>query len=134
MVASFFFRFFFVVNNGDLPTCDQMQQLRCRNFFPHIVLFVLIEKFKTREEKIIIAHNTLFGTSSMKNHVEYEHFELVTAYVEQLVIVNNILGSQVVGDEGCKTIQPAKKCSKVALGAIFTFFGSKTPYNKQDEA
>jgi len=51
----------------------------------------LIEKFKTRRRKKIIAYNTLFGTSSMKNHVEYEHFELVTTYVEKLVTVDNIL-------------------------------------------
>lgn len=39
----------------------------------------------------------------MKKHVEYEHLELVTAYVEQLVTANNISGSQVVGDEGYRT-------------------------------
>ncbi len=95
---------FFVVKNGHLPTCDQMKQLRCSICFPHIALFVLIEKFKTRGRKRVIACNTFFGTSSMKSHVEYEHIELVSAYVEQLVIVDNILGSQVVGDEGCRTI------------------------------
>jgi hypothetical protein len=122
MVASLFAGLFFVVNHGDLPTCDQMQQLRCSIFFPHVVLFVLIEKFKTRGRKRIIAYNTLFGTSSMKNHVEYEHFKLVIAYVEQLVTIDNILVSQVVGDEGCRTIRPANKCSKVAPSEIFTFF------------
>jgi hypothetical protein len=64
----------------------------------------LIEKFKTKRRKIIIAYNTFFGIGSMKMHVEYEHLELVTAYVEQLVTTNNISGSQVVGDEGCRTI------------------------------
>ncbi len=69
----------------------------------------------------------------MKMHVEYEHFELVTAYVEQLVTANNILGSHVVGDEGCRTIQLAKKCSKVAPSPISTFFRSKIFYKKKNE-
>ncbi len=30
-------------------------------------------------------------------------------------------------------MQPIKKCQKVAPNAIFTFFGSKIPYKKQDE-
>jgi hypothetical protein len=30
-------------------------------------------------------------------------------------------------------MQPTKKQSKVALSVISTFFGSKTPYKKQDE-
>jgi hypothetical protein len=39
-----------------------------------------------------------------------------------------------LGDEGCRTIQLAEKRSKLALNAISTFFGSKVPYKKQDEA
>jgi hypothetical protein len=82
----------------------------------------LIEKLKTKKRKRIIAYNTLFGIVSMKMHVEYEHFEFVIAYVEQLVTANNISRSQVVGDEGCRTIQLAKKFSKVAPSAILHFW------------
>jgi len=31
-------------------------------------------------------------------------------------------------------MQPTKKCTKIVVGAIFSFFGSKTPYKRHDEA
>jgi hypothetical protein len=37
-------------------------------------------------------------------------------------------------DENTRCLQLAKKCPKITLGAISFFFGSKTPYRKQDEA
>ncbi len=104
-----------------------MQQLRCNICFPHIVPFTLIEK-KTKIKKGIIAYNTLFGTSPMKMHVEYEHLEILTSYVEKVVAKNNISRSQIVGDEGSRVIQPANKSSKVTLGANSIFLGSKIPY------
>jgi hypothetical protein len=70
----------------------------------------------------------------MKRHVEFEHFELVTTYVEQLAIADNISRSQAMGDVGCRTIQLTKKRSKITPSVIFAFFGSTTPYKKQDEA
>jgi hypothetical protein len=63
---------FFVVNNGDLPNCEEVQQLRCKICFPHVVHVSLIRK-KSIGKKGIIAYNTLFGTSAMKKHVEFEH-------------------------------------------------------------
>jgi hypothetical protein len=45
---------FFVVNNGDFPNCDQVQQLKCTICFPHIVPLALIEKSKTKGKKGII--------------------------------------------------------------------------------
>ncbi len=44
IVASLFPRVFFLVNNGDFPDCDQVQQLKCTIFFPHILPLALIEK------------------------------------------------------------------------------------------
>ncbi len=70
----------------------------------------------------------------MKRHVEFEHFELVTTYVEQLVTTNNILGTQAMGDASYRIIQLAKKHSKITPSVISAFFGSTTPYKKQDEA
>jgi hypothetical protein len=37
---------FFVVNNGDLPNCVQVQQLRCNICFPHVVMFI-VKRFFT---------------------------------------------------------------------------------------
>jgi len=84
----------------------------------------LIEK-KIKGKRGIIAYNTFFGRSLMKLHVEYEHLELLTSYVEEVVVENNISRSQIVGDEGSRVIQPANKSYKVTLGAIFYFFGTK---------
>jgi hypothetical protein len=47
----------------------------------------LIEK-KTKGEKGIIVYNTSFGTSSMKRHIEAEHLEFITTYVEKVVADN----------------------------------------------
>jgi hypothetical protein len=94
----------------------------------------LIEKSKTKKKKEIIAYNPLFGTSSMKRHLEFEHFELVLTYVEQLATAKKHLGSQAMGDEGCRIIRPSKKCSKITPSVIFAFFVSTAPYKKQDEA
>jgi len=63
---------FFVVNNGDLPNCKEVQQWRCSICFPHVVPMSLIGK-KTKRKKGIIAYNTFFGTSAMKKNVEFEH-------------------------------------------------------------
>ncbi len=79
------------MNNGDLPNCDQVQQLKCFVCFPNVVPPSLIEK-KTKGKKGIIAYNTSFGICSMKRHVESEHLELVITYVEE-VVVSNISGS-----------------------------------------
>jgi hypothetical protein len=49
----------------------------------------LIEK-KTKGKRKIFAYNTFFGTSSMKKHVESEHLELLTSYVERVDAANNI--------------------------------------------
>ncbi len=75
------------MNNGDLPNCDQVQQLRCFVCFPNVVHPSLIEK-KTKGEKGIIVYNTSFGTSSMKRHIEAEHLEFITTYVEKVVADN----------------------------------------------
>jgi len=36
-------------------------------------------------------------------------------------------------DESTRCMQLAKKCPKITLTTISIFFGSKTPYKKQDE-
>jgi hypothetical protein len=36
-------------------------------------------------------------------------------------------------EESNNCMQLAKKCPKIIIGAISFFFGSKTPYKKQDE-
>jgi hypothetical protein len=75
---------FFIVNNGDLPKCDQMQQLRCFVCFPNVVIRSLIEK-KTKGKKKIIAYNTSFGIGSMKRHIESEHLELILHMLKKLL-------------------------------------------------
>jgi hypothetical protein len=62
----------FVINNGNLPNCEEVQQWNYSICFPHVVPMYLIGK-KTKGKKGIIAYNTLFGTSAMKKHVEFEH-------------------------------------------------------------
>jgi hypothetical protein len=62
----------------------------------------LIEK-KTKGKKVNIIYNAFFGTSSMKMHVEYEHFVFLTTYVEE-VVTSNISGLQIVGYKGYKAI------------------------------
>jgi hypothetical protein len=66
---------FFVVNNGNLPNCEKVQQLRCSICFPHVVPVFLIGRGKKRK-KDIITYNTLFGTSVMKRHVV--HFNILS--------------------------------------------------------
>lgn len=93
--------FFFLTKNGDPPNCDQVQQLRCSICFPRIILHALIEK-KIKGKKGNIAY-ILFGTSSMKRLVEFEHIEFLTAYVKE-VVAYNISRLQIVGYEGYKAI------------------------------
>jgi hypothetical protein len=83
----------FVVNNGDFPNCEEVQQLRCSNCFPHGVPMSLIRK-KTKGGNGIIAYNTLFGIGVMKRHVEFEHLELLTTFVEEFATIDNIVRSQ----------------------------------------
>jgi hypothetical protein len=66
-----------------------MQQFKCNIYLPHIVFHALIET-KTKRKKGNTAYNALFGTSSMKRHVEYEHVEFLIAYVEEVVVTYNI--------------------------------------------
>jgi len=80
---------FVVVNNGELPNCDKFQQLRCSIYFPHVVAPSLIEK-KTKGKKGIITYNKLYGTGSMKHHVETLHLELLTTYVAQHFVHDNV--------------------------------------------
>ncbi len=102
--------------------------------FSHVVPMSLIGN-KTKRKKGIIAYNTFYKIGVMKIHVESEHLELLTTFVEEVVIVNNITRSQIVGaNEGCRAIEVAKKCSKVVPGVILAFFGIKIPYKKLDEA
>jgi hypothetical protein len=49
--------FFFVVNNGEVRSCHEIQQLRCSVCFPHVVP-PLIEK-KTKGKKCLL-HTTSF--------------------------------------------------------------------------
>ncbi len=44
----------------------------------------LIEK-KTKGKKGIIAYNTFFGTSAMKKHVEFEHFNFWLLLLKKLL-------------------------------------------------
>jgi len=70
----------------------------------------------------------------MKHHVEALHFELLTTYVTQCFVHDNVTGSQERSDEGGRLMQPAKKRTKVAAGVISFFFASKTPYKRHDGA
>jgi hypothetical protein len=69
----------------------------------------------------------------MKQHVEVEHLELFNAYVAKFIGVENNLGSQSTSVDDNKVVQLANKCQKTTPRVIFTWFGSKTPYKKQDE-
>ncbi len=71
----------------------------------------------------------------LKIHVESEHLELLTIFVEEVAIVHNITSSQIAhANEGYRAMEVAKKSSKVVLGVFLAFFGSKTPYKKLNEA
>jgi hypothetical protein len=87
------------------------------------------------KEKGIIAYNTLYGIGVMKIHVESKHLELLTIFVEKVVIVDNISRSQITSaNEGCRAMEVAKKHSKVVLGVILAFSRSKTLCKKLNEA
>ncbi len=63
------------MNDGEVPNCHKIQQLRYNICFPHVVSPSLIEK-KTKGKKEIIAYNKSCGIGSMKHHVEALHLEL----------------------------------------------------------
>jgi hypothetical protein len=100
------------VNNGDQPNCEQVQQLKCAFCFSHVVPHTLIEK-RTKGKKGIIAYNTSFGISSLRQHVEVEHLEFFNAYVAKFVGVENNLGSQSRNVDGKNVVQLAKKQHQV---------------------
>jgi hypothetical protein len=58
----------------------------------------LIEKKKQKRKGSM--HTTLI----LKRHVETKYLKLLTTYVEDLTIVDDILGSQSKDDESCKVI------------------------------
>jgi hypothetical protein len=66
----------------------------------------------------------------MKHHVEALHFKLLMTYVATRFVHDNVTSSQERSDEGGRLMQPAKKRTKVATGAISSFFDSKTPYKR----
>jgi len=70
----------------------------------------------------------------MKHHVEALHLKLLTTYVAECFVHDNVTCSQEWNDEGGKLMQPAKNCTKVVVGVIFSFFGSKTLYKMHDES
>jgi hypothetical protein len=90
---------FFVVNNGEVPNCDKIQQLKCNICFPHVVPPSLIEK-KTKGKKAIIAYNKFYGIGSMKHDVEALYLELLMTYVAKFFVHDNVTCSQERNDEG----------------------------------
>jgi len=70
------------VNNGEVPNCDKIQQLKCSICYPNVV--PLIEK-KTKGKKRFIAYNKFYGTCFMKHHVEALHLRLLMTHVECFV-------------------------------------------------
>ncbi len=57
---------FIVLNNGNFPNCEQIQQLRCGICFLYVVSVFFIRK-KTKGKEGIIAYNTLFDIGVMKD-------------------------------------------------------------------
>jgi len=53
-------------------------------------------------------------------------------YIQRLASIS-ISGSQSKGDGESVAMLHLKKCSKVALGVVSTFFESNIPYSKHDE-
>ncbi len=70
----------------------------------------------------------------MKHHVEALHLKLLTTYVVECFVHDNVTSSQERSDEGGRLMQPTNKCTKVVARVISSFFGSKTPYKRHDEA
>jgi hypothetical protein len=103
--------------------CDKIQQLRCNICFPHVVPPSLIEK-KTKGKKGIIAYKSC-GISYMKHHVEALHLKLLTTYVVECFVHDNVIGSQETNDEGGRLMQPAKKRTKVAARVFFSSLVAK---------
>jgi hypothetical protein len=83
---------------------------------------------------MFIAYNKFYGIGSMKHHVEALHLKLLMTYVVKCFVHDNVTSSQERSDEGGRLMQPTNKCTKVVVGAIFSFFGCKTPYKRHDEA
>jgi hypothetical protein len=70
----------------------------------------------------------------MKHHVDVLHLKFLPQYVAKQFVHDNVIGSQEKNDEDDRLMQPTKKCTKVVAWPISSLFGSKTPYNRHDEA
>jgi hypothetical protein len=117
---------FFIVNNGDLPNCEKVQQLRCSICLPHVVPVSLIGREKKREEgHYCIQH--LFWDNCYEKTCSSEHLELLTTFAEEVIVVIDINSkSQTMGASGgCRAMHHAKKCSKVVPSPISNFLGAK---------
>jgi hypothetical protein len=80
-------------------------------------------KREKRGNKDIIVYNTLFRTSVMKRH---KHLELLTTYVEKVVVINiNSKSQTTYASGGCRAMHHAKKTFQSSSKCNFNFFGAK---------
>jgi hypothetical protein len=75
------------------------------HLFSPCCFYVFYLEENKREEGHYLAYNTLFGIAIMKIHVEFEHFELLTTFVEEIVTIYNISMSQTMdANEGFRAM------------------------------
>jgi hypothetical protein len=70
----------------------------------------------------------------MKHRVKALHLKLLMTYVVKRFVHDSVTSSQERSDEGGKLMHLTKKHTKVVGKVICSFFGSKTPYKRHDEA
>jgi hypothetical protein len=120
MVETFYFEFFFHVNDKKDVDVKCPQSMRCIICYSNLFLFL---NFKTQAKKGLIIHNTTNGIIILKNHVNANHSIIVKIFEEEL---NTPL-------KGKMEKQLAKKIKKIKLNiCMFTnFFSRIEVYNNE---
>jgi hypothetical protein len=83
MVETFYFEFFFHVNDKKDVDVKCPQSMRCILCYSNLVLFL---NFKTQTKKGLIIHNTTNGIITLKNHVNTDHSIIVKIFDEEVNI------------------------------------------------
>jgi len=81
MVETFYFEFFFHVNDKKDVDVKCPQSMKCILCYSNLVLFF---NFKTQAKKGLIIHNTTNGIITLKNQVNVDHSIIVKIFEKEL--------------------------------------------------
>lgn len=115
------------MNNGDLPTCDEVEQLRC-NFFFHILSLHLLKR-RQKERNGSLHVTSYLGQDLWTTFVKVEHPKLLFTYFTWNLLLMHFI---VIIKEWRRwsTFATTKKHLKVAIGPNFVFSEAKFLNNK----